>query len=159
MAYVTGRPGFEGHYPPFAEAVDPARVCAMGLRSVDGPEGAALAGTAITIHDMGQIDRHGVAALLDRVRAADGLLHVSLDVDFLDPTIAPAVGTTVPGGATCREAHLIMEMVHESGMASSLDVVELNPLLDQDRRTARLMVDLVASLAGSRTRNLLEQAA
>jgi arginase len=76
------------------------------------------------------------------------MLHVSLDVDFLDPSIAPAVGTTVPGGATFREAHLIMEMLHDSGIVTSLDLVELNPFLDERGRTAKLMVDLTASLLG-----------
>ncbi len=98
------------------------------------------------------IDEHGVAALLrrflERVKAEDGLLHVSLDVDFLDPSIAPAVGTTVPGGATFREAHLIMEMLHDSGLVTSLDLVELNPFLDERGRTATVMVDLMASLLG-----------
>jgi arginase len=84
------------------------------------------------------------------VAAANGLLHVSLDVDFLDPSIAPAVGTTVPGGATFREAHLVMEMLCDSGLVSSLDLVELNPFLDERGRTARLMVDLTASLMGKR---------
>ena len=87
---------------------------------------------------------------LARVEAANGLLHVSLDVDFLDPSIAPAVGTTVPGGATFREAHLAMEMLHDSGLVTSLDLVELNPFLDERGRTAQLMVDLVASLFGRR---------
>jgi arginase len=73
---------------------------------------------------------------------------VSLDVDFLDPAIAPAVGTTVPGGATFREAHLIMEMLHDSGLVTSLDLVELNPFLDERGRTATLLVDLTASLMG-----------
>ena len=82
------------------------------------------------------------------VRAADGMLHVSLDVDFLDPAIAPAVGTTVPGGATFREAHLVMELLHESNLVTSLDLVELNPFLDDRGRTARLMVDLAGSLFG-----------
>ena len=71
-----------------------------------------------------------------------------MDVDFLDPSAAPAVGTTVPGGATVREAHLVMEMLHDSGLVSSLDLVELNPFLDERGRTASLMVDLVASLFG-----------
>lgn len=81
---------------------------------------------------------------------AKGRLHVSLDVDFLDPGIAPAVGTTVPGGATFREAHLIMEMLHDSGLVTSLDLAELNPFLDERGRTARLMTDLAASLFGRR---------
>ena len=75
-------------------------------------------------------------------------LHVSFDVDFLDPEIAPGVGTTVPGGTTFREAHLVMELLHESGLVTSLDLVELNPFLDERGRTARLMVDPVASLMG-----------
>ena len=87
---------------------------------------------------------------VDKVRAAGGMLHVSLDVDFLDPSIAPAVGTTVPGGATFREAHLVMELLHESGLVTSLDLVELNPFLDDRGMTARLMVDLVGSLMGKK---------
>ncbi len=101
---------------------------------------------------MRAMDEHGVApllrAFLERVTAANGMLHVSLDVDFLDPSIAPAVGTTVPGGATFREAHLIMEMLHDSSLVTSLDLVELNPFLDERGRTAKLMVDLTASLLG-----------
>ena len=88
------------------------------------------------------------ATLFDTVRAVGGMLHVSLDVDFLDPSIAPAVGTTVPGGTTSREAHLVMELLHESGLVTSLDLVELNPFLDERGRTAKLMVDLVGSLMG-----------
>ena len=84
------------------------------------------------------------------VIAADGILHVSLDVDFLDPTIAPAVGTTVPGGTTEREGHLVMEMLSDSGVVCSLDLVELNPFLDDRGKTASLMVDLTASLLGRR---------
>jgi arginase len=93
-----------------------------------------------------------VAALLRtfiaKVEAAGGMLHVSLDVDFLDPAVGPAVGTTVPGGATFREAHLVMEMLHDSGLVTSLDLVELNPFLDERGRTATLLVDLTASLMG-----------
>jgi arginase len=104
--------------------------------------------------DMRQIDERGIAAplaeFLHKVSAADGMLHVSLDVDFLEPAIAPAVGTTVPGGATFREAHLVMEMLHDSGLVTSLDLVELNPYLDDRGQTASLMVDLTASLFGRR---------
>jgi arginase len=81
---------------------------------------------------------------------AGGALHVSLDVDFIDPAFAPAVGTTVPGGATVREAHLVMEMLCDSGLMTSLDLVELNPMLDERGRTAQLMVDLAASALGRR---------
>jgi arginase len=85
---------------------------------------------------------------LNKVRAANGLLHVSLDVDGLDPDIAPAVGTRVAGGLTFREAHIMMEIVHDSNLATSLDLVELNPLLDHSGRTSKLLIDLTASLLG-----------
>lgn len=151
MAYAAGLPGFEP-LPPLPRPVPGANICMFGIRSVDPAENAALRRTDITVNDMRVLDEHGIAAplcaFLDRVRAENGLLHVSLDVDFLDPAIAPAVGTTVPGGATFREAHLVMELLHESGLVTSLDLVELNPFLDERGRTARLMVDLVGSLMG-----------
>ncbi|RWX74994.1 arginase [Neorhizobium lilium] len=152
VAYFTGQPGFDGYLPALPHPVDPANVCMIGIRSVDPAERKALKATGVTIHDMRSIDEHGVAAVLRdfiaMVEAADGLLHVSLDVDFLDPSVAPAVGTTVPGGATFREAHLVMEMLHDSGLVASLDLVELNPFLDERGRTATLLVDLTASLMG-----------
>jgi arginase len=152
VAYYTGRPGFTGYLPPLSHPVDPAHVCMIGIRSVDPAERDALRDSAVTVHDMRQIDEHGISVLLrsflERVEAAGGCLHVSLDVDFLDPAIAPAVGTTVPGGATFREAHLAMEMLHDSGLVTSLDLVELNPFLDERGRTAKLLVDLTASLMG-----------
>jgi arginase len=151
VAYMAGRDGFDA-FPPFPAPLPPASICLYGIRSVDPQEHAALIDHDIVPVDMRAIDEHGIVAplraFLDRVRAADGLLHVSLDVDFLDPSIAPAVGTTVPGGTTFREAHLVMELLHESGLVTSLDLVELNPFLDERGRTARLMVDLVASLMG-----------
>ncbi|WP_367717896.1 arginase [Nitratireductor sp. GISD-1A_MAKvit] len=154
LAYASGQPGFDGIFPPLHTAIDPKRICAMGLRSVDPAERAALHRAGVTVHDMRAIDEHGLAPLLrgflERVAAENGHLHVSLDVDFLDPAIAPAVGTTVPGGATFREAHLAMEMLHDSGLVSSLDLVELNPFLDERGRTATLLVDLTASLLGRR---------
>jgi arginase len=154
MAYATGLDGFEGYFPPLAAALKPQNVCMMGIRSVDPAERAALKNAGVTIHDMRAIDENGVVSLLNaflkRVADADGILHVSFDVDFLDPAIAPGVGTTVPGGATFREAHLIMEILHDSGLVTSLDLVELNPFLDERGRTALLMVDLVASLMGRR---------
>ena len=152
VAYFTGQSGFEGVYPDLRHSVDPAHICMMGIRSVDPAENIHLMENAIDVHDMRAIDERGVAAplqaFLDRVKQAKGALHVSLDVDFLEPSIAPAVGTTVPGGATFREAHLIMEMLCDSGLVTSLDLVELNPFLDERGRTAKLMVDLCASLLG-----------
>jgi arginase len=103
---------------------------------------------------MRTIDEFGVVVplrrILDRVAAAKGFLHVSLDVDFLDPAIAPGVGTPVPGGTTFREAHLIMEMLYDSGLAGSLDVVELNPFFDERGKSALVLSGLVASLFGRR---------
>ncbi|MEE2944950.1 MAG: arginase [Pseudomonadota bacterium] len=151
VAYFTGREGFEG-FPTFGSPVPDENVCMIGLRSVDSAERDALQQSEIRRHDMREIDESGIAkplaAFLDRVAAANGMLHVSLDVDFLDPSVAPAVGTTVPGGATVREAHLVMEMLHDSGLMTSLDLVELNPFLDERGRTATLMVDLAASSLG-----------
>lgn len=154
MAYATGQKGFAPWFARVPHPVDPHNVCMMGIRSVDPAERQALPGRGFTIHDMRAIDEHGVAKLLEaflaRVAAANGRLHVSLDVDFLDPDIAPGVGTTVPGGATFREAHLIMEMLSDSGRVGSLDLVELNPFLDERGRTAVLLTDLAASLMGRR---------
>ncbi|WP_249675038.1 arginase [Acidocella sp. C78] len=154
MAYATGQPGFEGFFPPQPAIVDPANVCMLGIRSVDPAERRVIESAGMTVHDMRAIDEHGIApllrAFLGRVAAAGGHLHVSLDVDFLDPGIAPGVGTTVPGGATVREAHLVMEMLHDCGLVGSVDLVELNPFLDERGRTAVLMVDLLASLLGRR---------
>ncbi|WP_420584226.1 arginase [Ruegeria sp.] len=153
VAYFTGQPGFDA-FPPVPAPVPTDRVGMIGLRSVDPAERARLEQDRAMLADMRSIDEHGIKApliaFLDRVRAEDGILHVSLDVDFLDPSIAPAVGTTVPGGATEREAHLVMELLHESGLVCSLDLVELNPFLDERGRTAKLMVDLAASLLGRR---------
>lgn len=153
VAYIAGRAGFDD-FPPFPAPIPAERICLFGIRSVDPAEHAALLDHDIAINDMRVLDERGIVAplreFLDHVRAEDGLLHVSLDVDFLDPSIAPAVGTTVPGGATFREAHLVMELLHESGLVSSLDLVELNPFLDDRGVTARLMVDLVGSLMGKK---------
>lgn len=153
LGYVTGREGFEG-FPALPAPLPHENIAIIGLRSVDPAERASLQETAIQTVDMRQIDENGIAkplvTFLDRVKAAGGMLHVSLDVDFLDPSVAPAVGTTVPGGATEREAHLVMEMICDSGLMTSLDLVELNPFLDERGRTASLMVDLAASALGRR---------
>jgi arginase len=153
VAYIAGRDGFDA-FAPFPAPIPADRICLYGIRSVDPAEHAALLDHDIAINDMRVLDEHGIVAplraFLERVRDADGMLHVSLDVDFLDPSIAPAVGTTVPGGTTFREAHLVMELLHESGLVTSLDLVELNPFLDDRGTTARLMVDLVGSLMGKK---------
>ena len=153
LGYVTGRDGFDA-FPPLPAIVPEDNICLIGLRSVDSAEAEALAKSEMHPVDMRRIDEVGIAAplaaFLEKVKAANGILHVSLDVDFLDPAIAPAVGTTVPGGATFREAHLVMEMLHDADCVASLDLVELNPFLDERGKTANLMVDLTASLLGKR---------
>ncbi|MEM1073117.1 MAG: arginase [Pseudomonadota bacterium] len=153
LGYVTGRPGFDG-FPKVTVALPQENIAIIGLRSVDQAERAALQETKVHRVDMREIDETGIAKplalFLRRVASAGGMLHVSLDVDFLDPSVAPAVGTTVPGGATIREAHLVMEMLHDSGLMTSMDLVELNPFLDERGRTAQVMVDLAASALGRR---------
>jgi len=152
VAYFTGQPGFTGYLPAVEAPVETTNLCFIGTRSVDPAERTWLRERNVEVHDMRRMDQYGASGLLlgflDRVRQSDGVLHVSFDVDFLDPEVAPAVSTTVPGGATFREAHLIMELLHESGLVTSLDLAELNPFLDERGKTAKLMVDLVASLFG-----------
>lgn len=132
--------------------VDPAHVTLFGARSIDAGERDLLQARGIEVIDMRMIDEQGATApiqrFIDRVAAAGGHLHLSLDVDALDPSIAPAVGTVVPGGLTYREAHLVMEMLHDAGIVGSLDIVELNPFLDHAGKSALLLVDLAASLFG-----------
>ncbi|KIN72240.1 arginase [Sulfitobacter guttiformis] len=151
MGYLTGRSDFPG-WPDLPASLPYENIAMIGLRSVDPAERAALQQTAITRVDMRQIDESGIAtplgAFLERIEAVNGMLHVSLDVDFLDPAAAPAVGTTVPGGATVREGHLVMEMINDSELLTSMDLVELNPFMDERGRTTRLMVDLAASALG-----------
>ena len=153
MGYLTGRSGFDG-FPDVSHPIAHAHIAMLGLRSVDREERAALEETEVTYIDMRHIDEHGIArplsAFLARATRENAMLHVSLDVDFLDPSVAPAVGTTVPGGATIREGHLVMEMICDSGLLTSLDLVELNPFLDERGRTAQAMVDLTASAFGRR---------
>jgi arginase len=152
VAYFTGQSGFDGYFPRLEAPVAPGNICMMGIRSVDPAERRAIREAGIQVADMRMIDEEGIVAPLRRflgeVERAAGMLHVSFDVDFLEPSIAPAVGTTVPGGATFREAHLVMEILHDSGLVASLDLVELNPFLDERGRTAVLMTDLAASLMG-----------
>ncbi len=126
----------------------------IGIRSVDPNEKKLVHDAGLEIFDMRYIDERGMRRVMEE--ALDGLdadthLHVSFDVDFLDPSIAPAVGTTVPGGPTYREAQLCMEMIADTGLAASLDIVELNPALDEHNRTAELVVDLIESLFGKST--------
>ncbi|MCA1970924.1 MAG: arginase [Rhizobium sp.] len=154
VAFYCGKAEFAPILPTDRPFVDPRHVYQVGIRSVDEQERLAIAENGVNVFDMRAIDEEGMGAIMRRIIAevsgANGLLHVSLDVDFLDPDVAPGVGTTVPGGATFREAHLIMEMLHDSGLVSSLDLVELNPFLDDRGKSARVIVELAASLFGRR---------
>jgi arginase len=152
-AFLCGEPGLDrllGKEP--RASIGPERLDLFGIRSIDPEEKKLVFERRVAIADMRAIDEFGVAVLIrkviERVRAQNGVLHVSFDVDFLDPAVAPGVGTTVPGGATYREAHLIMELLHDSGLVRSVDIVELNPFLDERGRTARVAVELVGSLFG-----------
>ena len=152
-AFLCGEPGLDGLLGEEPRAsIDPDRLELFGIRSIDKLERDLIRNRGIRVADMRQIDEFGVGVLvrriIDKVKARDGVLHVSFDVDFLDPDLAPGVGTTVPGGATYREAHLVMEMLHDSGLVRSADIVELNPFLDERGRTARTAVELIGSLFG-----------
>ena len=140
--------------PGGGPALRPDQIRQIGIRSVDAGEKRFVHEQGLEVFDMRFIDEVGMRQTM--LQALDGLdadthLHVSFDVDFLDPDIAPGVGTTVPGGPTYREAQLCMEMIADSGCLASLDIVELNPALDVRNKTALLAVDLVESLFGKST--------
>jgi arginase len=135
-------------------AIDPSMVRYIGIRSVDEGEKRLVHEAGLKVFDMRHIDEYGMRRTLEQ--ALDGIdadthLHVSFDVDYLDPGIAPGVGTTVAGGPTYREAQLGMEMIHDTGRLSSLDIVEMNPAFDDHNRTANVAVALVESLFGKST--------
>ncbi|MEZ5645908.1 MAG: arginase [Burkholderiaceae bacterium] len=135
-------------------ALAPAEVRQIGIRSVDPGEKRFVHAQGLEVFDMRYIDEMGMRHTMEQALAdldSDTHLHVSFDVDFLDPEIAPGVGTTVPGGPTYREAQLCMEMIADTGRLASLDVMELNPALDVRNRTAVLAVDLIESLFGKST--------
>ena len=135
-------------------ALNPRDLRQIGIRSVDDGEKQRVHETGIEVFDMRFIDEMGMRHAMELALALvgpDTHLHVSLDVDFLDPDIAPGVGTPVRGGPTYREAQLCMEMIADTGRLASLDVVELNPALDVRNQTALLAVDLIASLFGKST--------
>jgi arginase len=131
--------------------VEPERLALIGVRSLDDGERSLLREKGIRVYTMSEVDRIGIERAvresLDRVAGA-GFVHVSLDLDVLDPEIAPGVGTPVRGGLTYREAHLALELVSESGLAGSFELVECNPILDRENTTALTAVELVASALG-----------
>ena len=137
-----------------APAIRPGMLRQIGIRSVDEGEKRLVKEHGLDVYDMRYIDEVGMKRAMEE--ALDGIdenthLHVSFDVDFLDPSIAPGVGTTVPGGPNYREAQLVMEMIADSGRMGSLDIMELNPVIDTRNLTAEVAVDLVESLFGKST--------
>lgn len=135
-------------------AILPDQVRQIGIRSVDPGEKRLVHQYGLDIYDMRYIDEVGIKRSIEEALEgidADTHVHVSFDVDFLDPAIAPGVGTTVPGGPNYREAQLVMEMIADTGLLASLDIVELNPAFDEHNRTGMLAVDLVESLFGKST--------
>ena len=131
--------------------LNPPDVVLFGVRDLDDEEKILLKKSGITIYTMRDLDERGITVVLRE--ALDRLhhlprLHVSLDMDCLDPWDAPGVGTPVPGGFTYREAHLIMELLSDSGKVGSIDIVEINPILDQENQTANIAAELLASLLG-----------
>jgi arginase len=133
-------------------ALDPRRVALVGLRQADAGERRLLRDAGVRVFTMSEVDRIGIERAvresLDLIGGAT-FVHVSLDLDVLDPEIAPGVGTPVRGGLTYREAHLALELVAESGLAGSLEVVEVNPILDRENTTALTAVELIASALGA----------
>jgi arginase len=145
-------PEFESDEYPLP-AVEPGRVALVGVRSLDPGEQALLAELETRVFTMSDLDRMGVEAAMREALehvSGDGFVHLSLDMDVLDPEVAPGVGTPVRGGLSYREAHLAMELIAESGVVGSLEVVEVNPILDRENQTAKLAVELVASALGAR---------
>jgi arginase len=134
--------------------VDPANVALVGIRSLDDGEKRRLKQTGVQVHTMSDIDRLGVHRVMKKAlaRVTDGtdFVHVSFDLDAVDPTVAPGVGTPVKGGLDYREAHLIMEIMHDSGVMTSLEMVEVNPILDQGNASAAFAVELVQSAFGKK---------
>jgi arginase len=134
-------------------ALAPGRVALVGVRALDDGERALLKDLDARVFTMSDVDRLGVERTVREALthvAGAGFVHVSLDMDALDPDVAPGVGTPVRGGLSYREAHLALELVAESGLATSLDVVEVNPILDRENETGKLAVELIASALGAR---------
>jgi arginase len=133
--------------------VQPSRIALVGVRSLDDPERALVADLGVKVYTMSDIDRLGLEQVMERALddvSGTGFVHVSFDMDAVDPDTAPGVGTPVRGGLSYRESHLALELVAESGLAGSLDMVEVNPILDRENATAKLAVELVASALGAR---------
>ncbi len=135
-------------------AVEPTDVALVGIRAIDESESQHILASGVRVWTMRAIDEHGIRVVIgdaiEDLRRRCDVLHISFDVDFLDPVIAPGVGTRVRGGPNYREAHLCMELLADSGLVRSVDIVELNPILDRENASAELAVELLASLFGKR---------
>lgn len=133
-------------------SADATRCVFVGLRELDAAERERLKERGLTCFTMADIDRHGMATVMERAIAIAGRgprsAHVSLDIDTLDPSLAPGTGTPVPGGLTYREAHLAMELIAEARIAHSLEIAEVNPTLDDGTMTARVAMELICSALG-----------
>ena len=134
--------------------VNPANVALVGIRSLDAGEKKRLKETGVQVHTMSDIDRQGVHRVMKKAlaRVTDGTdyVHVSMDLDAVDPSVAPGVGTPVKGGLDYREAHLIMEVIADAGVMTSLELVEVNPILDERNTSAEFAVELVQSAFGKK---------
>lgn len=147
-------PGALGRIGGAGPKLDPANVALVGIRSVDEGERNHLRRLGVHVYTMADIDRHGIHIVMEKAvasvsREAD-LVHVSFDLDSVDPSLAPGVGTPVKGGLDYREAHLVMESLSASGVMASLEMVEINPILDDRNRSAEFAVELIESAFGKR---------
>jgi arginase len=152
-ALGRGGPGFESAAWTLP-ALERERVAVIGVRDLDPGERALIRELGLAVHTMSDVDRRGIEAVVSEAleRAAGAaFVHISLDMDGLDPEVAPGVGTAVRGGLTYREAHLAMELVADAGLLSCLEIVEVNPILDRQNATAALAVELAASALGATT--------
>jgi arginase len=134
--------------------LEPENIALVGIRSLDAGEKSRLKENGVQVHTMAEIDRHGVHKVMKKAlsRVTDGTdyVHVSFDLDAVDPAVAPGVGTPVKGGLDYREAHLIMEVIADAGVMTSLEMVEVNPILDQGNASAAFAVELVQSAFGKK---------
>lgn len=143
-----------GGWRPAGQTIDPANMVVVGARDLDEAERALLEEAGVTVFSIAVIDRYGITRVMERAieiatKGTEGV-YASFDLDAMDPTVAPGVGTPSPGGLTVREGHLLMEILADSGMMVGLDMVEVNPILDDRNRTAQLALDLILSATGKR---------
>lgn len=154
LAAILGAAGFSisgFDDPPW---LDSSRVALIGTRALDPEERKRIEERGVAVFTMAEIDRQGIAHVMnDAIKkvSGPGFIHLSMDMDVVDPEIAPGVGTPVRGGLTYREAHLALELLAESGAIGSMEFVEVNPILDSANTTGRLAVELIASALGART--------